>query len=193
MSVRRRSAQRGFTYIGLLLAVALMGAALAATGSVWSVHAQREREADLLYAGDQIRAAIKRYYEEVPHGQQHRFPQRLEDLLLDRRWPTVQRHLRRLYLDPMTGSADWALVPAPGGGILGVHSRSTAAPLKRQGFGRLDTAFEDAATLADWRFVYRVAEEEGAEATQPAAPGALPTVPLSALPQFRTGAPSNAR
>ena len=191
--MRGRSAQRGFTYVGLLFAVALMGAGLAAAGSVWSVHAQREREADLLYAGDQIRAAIKRYYEEVPQGQQHRFPQRLEDLLLDRRWPTVQRHLRRIYQDPMTGSTDWALVPAPGGGILGVHSRSTAVPLKRQGFGRLDTAFEDAGTVADWRFVYRVVEEDGAEATQPAAPGTLPTVPLSALPQFSPGTASNAR
>ncbi len=187
--------QRGFTYVGLLLAVALLGAGLAATGSLWSIHAQREREAELLFAGDQIRAAIKRYYEEVPLGQQHRFPQRLDELLLDRRWPTVRRHLRRVYLDPMTGS-DWVLVPAPGGGILGVHSRSTAAPLKRQGFGRLDTAFEDAAQLSDWRFVYRVAEEDGAEATQPAmagTAGALPSVPLSALPQFRAGTPSSAR
>jgi type II secretory pathway pseudopilin PulG len=190
--VRRRGGQRGFTYLGLLLAVALLGAGLAATGSLWSVHAQREREAELLFAGDQIRAAIKRYYEEVPLGQQHRFPQRLDDLLLDKRWPTTQRHLRRIYLDPVTGG-DWVLVPAPSGGILGVHSRSTAVPLKRQGFGRFDTAFEEAATLADWRFVYRVAEEEGAEATQPAASGALPTVPLSALPQFRPAGPSSAR
>lgn len=189
----RKHRQGGFTYIGLLLSVAIMGAGLAAAGSVWSVHAQREREAELLFAGDQIRQAIKRYYEDVPQGQQHRFPQRLDDLLLDKRWPGTQRHLRRIYLDPMTGSTDWALVPAPGGGILGVHSRSTAAPLKRQGFGRLDTAFEDATTLADWRFVYRVAEEDGADATQPAAAGALPTVPLSALPQFSPGGASNAR
>jgi type II secretory pathway pseudopilin PulG len=190
--VSRHGGQRGFTYLGLLLAVALLGAGLAATGSLWSVHAQREREAELLFAGDQIRAAIRRYYEDVPLGQQHRFPQRLDDLLLDRRWPTVRRHLRRIYLDPVTGG-DWVLVPAPSGGILGVHSRSAAVPLKRQGFGRLDTAFEDAVTLSDWRFVYRVAEEEGAEATQPAAPGGLPTVPLSALPQFSPASPSSAR
>jgi type II secretory pathway pseudopilin PulG len=185
-------AQRGFTYLGLLLAVALLGSGLAATGSLWSVHAQREREAELLFAGDQIRQAVKRYYEDVPLGQRHRFPQRLDDLLLDRRWPTVRRHLRRIYLDPVTG-ADWVLVPAPGGGILGVHSRSTAIPLKRQGFGRLDEAFEDAATLADWRFVYRVAEEDATAAPQAAAPGASPAMPLSALPQFSPGAGSSAR
>lgn len=180
--------QRGFTYVGLLLAVALLGTALAAAGSVWSLHEQREREAELLFAGAQIRQAITRYYEDVPQGQQHRFPQRLDDLLQDRRWPTLRRHLRRLYLDPMTGSADWGLVPAPGGGILGVYSRSASAPLKRHGFGRLDAGFEDAVALSDWRFVYRVPEpEEGAaEATQPA-------VPLSALPQFRPGAASSTK
>ncbi|HVR50605.1 MAG TPA: type II secretion system protein [Pseudorhodoferax sp.] len=188
-----RRSQRGFSYVGLLLSVALLGAGLAAAGSVWRVQLQREREADLLYAGAQIRQAIRQYYEGVPLGQPHRFPQRLEDLLLDRRWPTVRRHLRRLYLDPMTGSTDWALLRAPDGGILGVHSRSGAAPLKRQGFGRLDTDFEDAAALSDWRFVYRLYDEDDASATQPAPAGALPTVPLSALPQFRTGGASNAR
>ncbi|WP_082498186.1 type II secretion system protein [Pseudorhodoferax sp. Leaf267] len=190
-------AQRGFTYLGLLLAVALTGAGLAAAGSVWSVHAQREREAELLYVGDQFRRAITAYYNDVPVGQRHRFPDKLEDLLLDKRWPTTNRHLRRVYVDPMTGSTDWGIVPAPSGGILGVYSRSGAVPLKRQGFGRLDTAFEDAATLQDWRFVYRPFEEDGAaEATQAATTGpGLPTVPLSALPQFRAspGGASNAR
>lgn len=184
--------QGGFTYLGLLLAVALLGAGLAATGSLWSAQAQRERESELLFAGDQIRQAIKRYYEEAPLGQPNRFPQRLDDLLLDRRWPTLRRHLRRVYLDPATG-ADWALVPAPGGGILGVHSRSTAVPFRRTGFGRLDAGFEDAATLADWRFVYRVAEPEGTAAMQPPAPGASPAVPLSALPQFVPGPASRLR
>lgn len=185
--------QRGFTYLGLLLAVALLGAGLAGAGSVWSVHTQREREAELLFVGDQVRRAITAYYNEVPQGQPHRFPARLDDLLQDRRWPTTVRRLRRIYMDPMTGSTDWATVPAPDGGILGVYSRSDKKPLKRHGFGRLDTAFEDAATLQDWRFVYRVFEEEGAaEATQPAASAAgLPTTPLSALPQFR-GSPIGA-
>lgn len=197
-----RSAQRGFTYLGLLLSVVLLGAGLAAAGSVWSVHAQREREADLLFVGDQFRLAITAFYNEVPLGQRHRFPTRLDELLLDKRWPTTQRHLRRVYVDPMTGSTDWGTVRAPDGGILGVYSRSSAVPLKRQGFGRHYTAFEDASSLQDWRFVYRPFEEESpADVTQPAAgsPSALPTVPLSALPQFRAspgadaGAGSNAK
>jgi type II secretory pathway pseudopilin PulG len=181
-----RHAQRGFTYLGLLLSVALTGAGLAGAGSVWSVHAQRERELELLFAGDQYRRAITAYYNEVPQGQSHRFPRRLEDLLQDKRWPTMKRHLRRLYIDPMTGSAEWATVVAPDGGILGVYSRSEAVPLKRHGFGRYYTDFEDAATLQDWRFVYRLFEEEpGAPEIDsgPASASGLPTVPLSALTQ----------
>lgn len=184
-------AQRGFTYLGLLLSVALLGAGLAAAGSVWSVHAQREREAELLFVGNQYRRAITAYYNDVPLGQRHRFPARLDDLLLDKRWPTTNRHLRRLYADPMTGSTDWGIVPAPSGGILGVYSRSSAVPLKRQGFGRHYEAFEDAATLQDWRFVFRPFEEEGDALAAQSSTG-LPTVPLSALPQFRSS-PGTAR
>lgn len=47
--------QKGFTYLGLLFVVALMGIALAATGSLWVVERQREREQELLFVGDQIR------------------------------------------------------------------------------------------------------------------------------------------
>lgn len=186
--------QQGFTYLGLLLSVVLMGTALAAAGTVWSVHAQREREAELLFAGDQIRVAITRFYEQVPLGQQHRFPRSIDELLHDRRWPSLRRHLRRPYLDPMTGSADWGIVRAPDGGILGVHSRSQAVPRKRHGFGRFYTAFEDAATLADWRFVYRLPDEDEASAATQATPaGALPAVPLSSLLQRGPGAPASAR
>ena len=54
-------AQRGFTYVGLLLAVALAGVALAAAGTLWSTVAQRDRELELLFVGDQYRRAIGSY------------------------------------------------------------------------------------------------------------------------------------
>ncbi len=68
--------------------------------------------------------------------------------------PLQVRYLRRLYPDPMTGAADWALVEAPGGGFMGVASRSTRAPLKTGGFDEPDRAFEDARTYGDWKFVF---------------------------------------
>ena len=94
-------AQRGFTYVGLLLAVALAGVALAAAGMLWSTTAKRDKEAELLFVGDQFRRAIGSYYEGTPGAK--RYPQRLADLLEDKRLAITRRHLRRIYADPMTG------------------------------------------------------------------------------------------
>lgn len=146
--------QRGYTYIGLLIVVALMGTVLAAAGVVWRTQAQREREADLLFAGRQFAAAITHFYERTPVGQRQRFPARLEELVDDRRWPTTTRHLRRVFPDPMTGKPEWGIVRAPDGGILGVYSLSREVPIKRSGFGAPYDDFASAATYQDWRFVY---------------------------------------
>jgi type II secretory pathway pseudopilin PulG len=145
--------QQGFTYLALLITVAVGGAVLAAVGELAS-HAQaREKEAELLFAGHQYRLAIAAYYERAPGGAK-RYPQKLEDLLEDKRHPTIQRYLRRLYPDPITGKSDWGLVEGPGGGIMGVHSLSEAKPLKSGGFVKGDESFKDAERYTDWKFSY---------------------------------------
>ena len=45
----RRTAHRGFTYIGLLIFIALLGIGLAMTGQIWHTSVQREKEAELLF------------------------------------------------------------------------------------------------------------------------------------------------
>jgi hypothetical protein len=115
---------------------------------------QREREAELLFIGEQFVAAITDFYERTPAGQRPRFPARLEELLDDPRWPTTKRHLRRLYVDPMTGQATWGLVPSPEGGIMGIYSLGTGVPLRRAHFKPPYEEFEAAMTYAGWRFVY---------------------------------------
>jgi type II secretory pathway pseudopilin PulG len=144
-----RSLQAGFTYVGLLVAVVLVGLMLTAASRVWSVSEQRERETQLLFVGDEIRAAIAMYY---AFG--HHYPQSLQDLLGDPRSTLPRRYLRRLYRDPMTGDADWTLVPAPGGGIMGVASSSKLTPIKRTGFTQIDMSFENADCYCYWQFVY---------------------------------------
>lgn len=146
--------QRGFTYLGLLFAIAIIGLTLAMVGVMWSTQIRREKEADLLFAGDQIRAAIGRYYNEAPSGA-HTFPQTLDDLLEDHRWPQVHRHLRKLYFDPMTASADWSLIPAPQGGIMGVASSATGMPIKQKNFAPQDATFEDVDCYCAWQFVFK--------------------------------------
>ena len=59
---------------------------------------------------------------------------------------------RQLYADPMTGKRDWELIMAPQGGIAGVKSRSTTAPLKQSGFRPRDAQFEEKTRYADWEF-----------------------------------------
>lgn len=149
--------QRGFTYVGLLIIVMIMGAGLAATGTFWSQTAQREKERELLFVGHQFREAIESYYRRSPGASV--YPKSLEELVEDKRFPMPQHHLRRVYADPMSGTAQWGLVEAPGGaGIMGVHSLSEAAPLKTGNFDEKDAAFETASKYAEWQFVFKPPE-----------------------------------
>ena len=140
---------RGFTYVGFLIFVALAGAGLAAYGEIASHAAQREKEAELLFRGNQYREGIASYYKK-----EQRYPQSLGELLEDKRYPMPVRHLRRQYVDPMTGEANWGLVEAPGGGVMGVYSRSEDAPLKTGNFLLKNQEFEKAERYADWKFVH---------------------------------------
>lgn len=153
----------GFTYVAMLIGVAVIGLVLAGTGQVWSQSSQREKEQELLFIGNQFRQAIERYQRESP-GSARRYPGTLEELLQDSRHVTVKRHLRRIYRDPMTGEAQWGLVVAPEGGIMGVHSLSNAAPLKTGNFAKSDQRFKGAVRYSDWLFIDETA-------AVPAAPG----------------------
>src|SRR5215470_9610466 len=146
---RARRSDRGFTYIGLLALVVLIGILLAAAGEVAATAAQRERETQLLWVGRQYRAAIGRYWR-----QKRVFPQALEELLGEAPdSPLKVRYIRRLYPDPMTNAVDWELVPAPNGGIMGVASRSKRPPLKTH-FDEIEKDFADATTYNDWKFAF---------------------------------------
>jgi type II secretory pathway pseudopilin PulG len=59
---RSVGAQRGFTYIGLLMAVVVMGLMLTLVARVWSTTEQRERETQRLWVGHAYRLAIGEYY-----------------------------------------------------------------------------------------------------------------------------------
>lgn len=150
-AVRRQCT--GFAYVGVLFAVAFMGISLAATGTLWQLERQRERERELLFIGNQFRLAIENYYRHTA-GPVKGYPRRLEDLLRDTRYPNTVRHLRRLYRDPMTGEPQWGLIRAADGGISGVYSLSDAAPIKVAKFAPRDRGFEGKRRYSDWRFIY---------------------------------------
>ena len=152
-SGRRARRARGFTYVALLIAVATVGGGAAATAELWSQGERREKERELLFIGAQFREAVRRYYEASP-GVAKSYPQHLDDLLADKRFAEPRRHLRRMYRDPTTGKAEWAVVESPLGGIMGVRSLSDAAPLKTGGFIGDDALLVGATRYSEWRFTY---------------------------------------
>lgn len=140
--------QRGFTYVAVLILVATLGTVGAAYGELASHAAQREKESELLFVGDQYRRAIASYYRK-----EQRYPASIAELLQDKRYPMPVRHLRKAYLDPVTGGPFLA-VPAPAGGIMGVASTSQEKPIKSGNFLERDAAFAKAKTYAEWRFLH---------------------------------------
>lgn len=167
-AVRRRrepasSGERGFTYLAILIGLALLGVALAAIGTLWSTTAQRDRETELLFVGEAYRTAIASYYR---HGPGAQLPLELSDLIEDRRTAVPMRHLRRLYADPMTGRADWTLVRTAEGAIVGVRSASQRAPLKRANFPAYESDFADSECYCDWQFVYNTTRRRAANSAQ---------------------------
>jgi type II secretory pathway pseudopilin PulG len=146
--VRPHTDEHGVTYLALLLALAFVSNVLAATASIWSQAQQREREKQLLWAGEQFRLALAAY----ARGGNGTYPRTLEDLLEDTRGPTKRRFLRQVYEDPMTRGTDWGLIRNPLGGIIGVHSRSEGRPIKTAQFPEPYKRFERAQTYAEWEF-----------------------------------------
>jgi type II secretory pathway pseudopilin PulG len=149
----KRSSSQGFTYIGILLTIALLGTSLAAVGRSWSMQYRRASEQELLYVGQAYRRAIASYYNATPHGA-HQYPRSLSDLTHDARGPKPTRHLRETYADPLAGNAGWELITVPDGSIIGIASRASGRPLKQTNFGVWEAAFENASCFCDWRFVY---------------------------------------
>lgn len=101
-----KPAQQGFVYLWALYTVALAGIAMAAAAHVWQAKSLREKEAELMFIGEQFRLAIKSYQSTGTK----QFPKTLEDLVEDKRTPNVVRHLRRIYVDPMTNTTEWGIV-----------------------------------------------------------------------------------
>jgi hypothetical protein len=160
--------QKGFSYLFALFALVLIGLSMMGANKQWVTMMKREREAELLYRGNQYRRAIFSYVESVPGAR--KYPQQVEDLLKDPR--NSKRHLRAAYMDPITGGPFHALPCRDGAkGIKGVYSPSDAETLKRDNFPAEYEQFRSATMYREWMFQYEP-NTPGAPGAQPAAPGA---------------------
>ena len=185
MGCGRSAGQKGFTYIWVLFVVTLTSIALAGAVQVWRTEVRREKEKELMFAGEQFRQAIGSYYENSPGPK--RYPDSLEKLLLDKRFPTVKRHLRKIFFDPMTGSGEWGLARQPNAGIIGVYSLSKEIPLKRANFPERYADFAEAKDYRDWKFIYLPGDPATTSSQTQAAPADPPATPLQSPSEGQTG------
>jgi type II secretory pathway pseudopilin PulG len=128
----------------------LLGLGLAGTGETWTLASRRAHEKELLWVGNQYARAIRAYYMQSPGTRQ--FPAQLEDLLEDRRFPTPRRHLRQLYVDPISRER-FDPVLSQDGRIGGVHSHSDETPLKQDNFPAKFRDFKGSTHYSDWLFI----------------------------------------
>ncbi|HEY8026819.1 MAG TPA: type II secretion system protein [Burkholderiaceae bacterium] len=179
-----RSAEFGIAYLVLLIAIAIIGIAAAASVQIGAIMQRRAAEEELLAIGAEFRHALISYSSATPVGQSNA-PPTLEALLKDPRYPNIRRHLRKLYFDPLTGSQQWGVVMSPDGkGIVGIHSLSTAQPIKVGNFEPLLQSFTDRTSYTEWVFM-AVQPVVPVMPGAPAAPGSI-TTPTSATPASST-------
>ena len=153
-----RKAEGGFTYLGLLLAVALFALFSSTTLKIGSTVSRGVAEQELLDAGLRLTRALESYARATP-ANGIPYPSRIEDLLRDPRYNNkVVRHLRRIEPDPMTGKADWVAVRAGKGvGITAFHSQSAQLSLRRE-LPAPFRDFNDVTTYREWVFTAGLGE-----------------------------------
>ena len=87
-----RGSEPGYAMAGLLVAIGIMSVLMSVAMPAWRTLAKREKEAELLFRGQQYTRAIDLYQRRFPGA----YPTDIEMLV-------EERFLRRLYPDPMTG------------------------------------------------------------------------------------------
>ncbi|KQV45530.1 hypothetical protein ASE26_22590 [Duganella sp. Root198D2] len=167
-----------------MILVAIIGLVGAMSLRLGTTMQRAAAEQALLDIGMEYSNALASYAAATPQGQPN-YPNSFAELLKDPRFPQLRRHLRRVYVDPMTGKAEWGLVKAnENGGILAIYSLSKAAPIKIGNFPPRFVAFEGKTSLADWKFSgegVQVAGAKGADGQQPGQQPGQPAKPGSGM------------
>ncbi|HEX8612590.1 MAG TPA: type II secretion system protein [Telluria sp.] len=148
----RRLRADGFTYLGLIILVTVIGLVGAASLKVGSLMQRAAAEEELLAIGAAFSDALRSYAAATPPGQPQQ-PPTLQELLKDPRFPGTRRHLRKIFVDPITGKAEWGVMyVGDKQGVLGVYSLSDAPPLKIGNFDARFLNMENKTKLSEWKF-----------------------------------------
>ena len=94
-----RSTDAGYAMAGMLVAIAIMGIVMSMIMPTWRTWAQREREAELIFRGEQYMRAIELYQRRFAGT----YPTDMKALV-------DQRFLRKAYTDPMTQGEEFQIL-----------------------------------------------------------------------------------
>jgi hypothetical protein len=115
--------QSGFAYLAVLFLVVAISISMGIVAQNEDTLLKREKEQDWLFMGKQYQRAIASYYNQSPDGITT-LPNKIEDLLLDKRFIAPVRHLRKAYYDPMHTQQSWILIRNQENQVIGAYSPS---------------------------------------------------------------------
>jgi type II secretory pathway pseudopilin PulG len=101
MDLEGQEGQRGYAMAALLVGLAVMMVLMSVAMPVWRHQAQREKEAELIFRGEQYARAVNHYQRKMGPGN---FPPTVDILV-------QQRFLRKKYKDPMTEDGEFEVIP----------------------------------------------------------------------------------
>lgn len=191
----RKRRNGGFTYLSLIILVAIIGLVSASALKLGSVLQRSRAEQELLDIGAAFSDALQSYANATPAGFPPQ-PPSLKELLKDPRFPTVRRHLRKVFVDPMTGKAEWGITYLGDKvGVLAVYSLSDAKPVKIGNFPQRFQGLAGKQKISEWRFaatggtlpVPGQNQQPGAVEVKPVAP--VPSAPVAPPPPEPEPAP----
>jgi type II secretory pathway pseudopilin PulG len=112
-----KSSDSGYTLVVFVMIIAVMAIMMAVAVEIVSFQAQREREAELIFRGQQYVEGIRIYKQKYGRN-----PMRMKEL-----WEANPRVLRQKWKDPITDSEEWGLV------FMGQEGRELTVPGGRGG------------------------------------------------------------
>ena len=116
---------RGYAMAALLVSIGVMMVLMSVAMPVWRHEVQREKEAELIFRGEQYARAINLYQRKIGPGN---FPPSIDFLV-------QQRFLRKKYKDPIT-DGDFQIIPVAAGVPQGQPQQSQQSQQMQQGGGR---------------------------------------------------------
>jgi type II secretory pathway pseudopilin PulG len=143
--------QGGYTILAAIFAIAILAAGVSEVGQSISQSVRRDNEQQLLMIGLSYARAIDSYRGHAT-GKQITNPRTLDDLLHDRRFIGVVRHLRRPYGDPVSGGAAFGLMRDGSGNIEGVYSTSSEMPFRSTAADLGLVKLPAAQRYSEWKF-----------------------------------------